>query len=401
MLTVLLLAVFLLLNKCACTVGGAPSSLGPGLASPGNLDTFFDKRRRGSLVGYDLKITVIEDEPFVIVRDNDGDLMTQSQWYGFIPDLIEAVSKLAGFTYTLYLPTGLGPGSCNQPQGRRDLRNLTGNYGCGQRDTVENRTHMFFSLFYLTPSRVNVTFATTPYLWNTGLSILTIQEKSSNALHYAFLFLAPFDYTLWLTLVAMIPFAATIFYLLDEGAASQDFEWCESDRGGAVSWKSFKHNFLTSVWLSWSSATGANAHAPESRQGKLFSMFWTFFTLVIVAAYTANLAAYLQLDQSSIKVSSWDDLRDKDVKVCTQENTAYSDWLTENEPDIEQYQMSGSAKDFVRALETGICDAYVLVRVKGDVLVGDSQFCKTSDANGNLLVVGEPLDHGNQNMGAM
>jgi hypothetical protein len=414
-----------------CQTNGARPSLGQGLSSPGNLDKFFEKRRRGALAGYDFKITgkearhagtlclllhsavatdsylplrtrcatVVEQSPFVTVRDSGGNLLSSDEWYGFIPSLIEAVADLAGFSYSLYLPTGRGPGACNQPEGRRSLANLTGNYGCGQWDTVENRTHMFFALYYANPSRANVTYITQPYLTNTGLSIITVQELAQSFVETAFLFMAPFSPALWTIFFLLIPSSAVIFWFLDEGSASEDFDWVGV--AGAMSFKSFKHNILKSWWLTWSSATGANAHSPSSSQGKLFSMFWTFFTLVIVAAYTANLASYMSTDHSTLRIESWDDLRDKNFKACTLDGTAYSAWLTKNEPNIEQYKMHGSTEDFLNALYHGKCSALIYPRVTAEAITGDAGYCKSEDGESRFLVVGEPLDYGNQNMAAM
>lgn len=331
------------------------------------------------------------------VRDSSGDIMTKSNWDGFIPKLIELVADRAGFTYSLYLPSGLGGGICSQPEGRQSLKNLTSSYGCGQRDTFENRTQMFFSLYYVTADRLNKTYATQPFLTNQGLSIISISQSSTDFSDYAFLFLQPFSWHLWGIIVLFIPFSAMVFFFLEEGSASDDFEWVGAS--GAMSVTSFKHNFLRSFWLAWSSTTGANSHTPSSRQGKIYSMFWTFFTLVIVASYTANLASFLTSSDNSFRIESWDDLRDTDVKACTKENTAYSAWLTENEPKIQQYKMAGSTNDFLSALYRGKCAAYVLPRATAQYITGSSTYCK--DADSHFLEVGSPLDYGNQNMAAM
>ena len=294
----------LLLQPCAIffavyCIDHTAASLRPGQASPLRFErraTFFEKRRRGALSGYHFKITVVEDPTFMKVRNVDGSVAKKEDWGGFIPFLIEEIAERAGFTYDTRLPSGLGPGDCNQPEGRRGLRNLTSNYKCGQIDTIENRTDMFFSLFYATPSRANVTFTTHPFITGSGLSIITIRKEEEDFWRQSLTVGAPFSTGLWITVALSMFVSAIIFWFLEDGGASDDFQTTESFvhgsfvKNGYISFRTLSQNMLHSFWLTVSNATGLYAHTLLTAQGRVFSIFWQIFILVMLASYTANLA---------------------------------------------------------------------------------------------------------------
>ncbi len=52
---------------------------------------------------------------------------------------------------------------------------------------------------------------------------------------------------------------------------------------------------------------------PRTISGRVLAMFWYFFTLIMVATYTANLAAFLTITRLDTPIQSLEDLVDQ---VC-------------------------------------------------------------------------------------
>ena len=62
---------------------------------------------------------------------------------------------------------------------------------------------------------------------------------------------------------------------------------------------------------------------PRAASTRIASASWWFFTLILVASYTANLAAFLTIDRMIYPISSADDLiKDKNFQFGTRANGA-------------------------------------------------------------------------------
>jgi hypothetical protein len=104
----------------------------------------------------------------------DGELLPVSEWTGFQRDVIEEVSRRAGFTYTLHSPSGDGP-SCarNEDDSKKEPKDYAGAYKCGEEDVYNlTRTHAYWAQYYITPSRLRKSIFTVPVLSDVGLTLL-------------------------------------------------------------------------------------------------------------------------------------------------------------------------------------------------------------------------------------
>ncbi len=54
---------------------------------------------------------------------------------------------------------------------------------------------------------------------------------------------------------------------------------------------------------------------PKSASTRIASASWWFFTLILVASYTANLAAFLTIDRMALPISSAEDLVKEKSKI--------------------------------------------------------------------------------------
>ncbi|KAH8047476.1 ionotropic glutamate receptor [Aureococcus anophagefferens] len=125
---------------------------------------------------------------------------------------------------------------------------------------------------------------------------------------------------------------------------------------------------LQGVYQSMSNMTGAGGFEPRTSKGKVFALFFSFFTLLVVSAYTANLTTFLTVEfiaaQPIERISSFSELG---LSPCYYGES--TEWFLEQEhpnirgvslrdldgydPSLERYAQ------LFRALREGQCSGIV------------------------------------------
>ena len=97
----------------------------PHVHSPG--DAF-----SGDLAGVHLHITTVHSIGAIDMGIDGGNILLPSaQWTGFMIDVVNWVAAQAGFTYTLSLPSGLGPSCSRDADGNiQSVDTYAGQYKC-------------------------------------------------------------------------------------------------------------------------------------------------------------------------------------------------------------------------------------------------------------------------------
>merc|ERR1711981_673475 len=99
-----------------------------------------------------------------------------------------------------------------------------------------------------------------------------------------FTFLQPFTNGLWLAIVALSLVSGIVLYAVEYNSTrSQDY-------AEATHWS---QGVAVSVYLAFALFTGTGGHAPATRGGRCLGVAMGFVFVVVLAAYTANLAAFL------------------------------------------------------------------------------------------------------------
>ena len=112
-----------------------------------------------------------------------------------------------------------------------------------------------------------------------------------------FLFLQPFSLCTWLSLI----FIYFIFSFALTVISSISKRWCDNDE--------VEYSFCQSAWYFWASFIQLDAgQQPHSSAGKLLASAWSFSTLIVVATYTANLAALFGNQLTKRPLSSVDEI---------------------------------------------------------------------------------------------
>lgn len=124
----------------------------------------------------------------------------------------------------------------------------------------------------------------------------------------------PFQSTLWLLVGLSVHVVAVMLYLLDRFSPFGRFKVnSEEEEEDALTLSS-------AMWFSWGVLlnSGIGEGAPRSFSARILGMVWAGFAMIIVASYTANLAAFLVLDRPEERITGINDprVRPLDCRLC-------------------------------------------------------------------------------------
>jgi ionotropic glutamate receptor NMDA 1 len=99
---------------------------------------------------------------------------------------------------------------------------------------------------------------------------------------------------------------ALVLYLLDRFSPFGRFKLAKSDDT-----EEDALNLSSAMWFAWGVLlnSGIGEGTPRSFSARVLGMVWAGFAMIIVASYTANLAAFLVLDRPEASISGIDDAR--------------------------------------------------------------------------------------------
>jgi len=141
--------------------------------------------------------------------------------------------------------------------------------------------------------------------------------------HVLFAFMKPLTGWVWLLIALVSIFSAIIYKQLERCGEIQEV--------GPNSC----HQHAQSLFLALGSFTGGGGFTPTTPSGKLFQLSWTFATMLLVSAYTANLASLLVTrPTTSVVMSSLDEAVRKNLEVCNKAPSFISRSLSRRYPDV-------------------------------------------------------------------
>ena len=128
------------------------------------------------------------------------------------------------------------------------------------------------------------------------------RQKNSNLAS----FLQPFKNALWILVALSVHVVALVLYLLDRFSPFGRYKLAKSDDT-----EEDALNLSGAVWFAWGVLlnSGIGEGTPRSFSARVLGMVWAGFAMIIVASYTANLAAFLVLDRPEASISGIDDAR--------------------------------------------------------------------------------------------
>ncbi|XP_017302157.1 glutamate [NMDA] receptor subunit 1 [Diaphorina citri] len=275
----------------------------------------------GFMIPTHLKVLTIDEKPFVYVRalNSEGETCNQDEipcphfnasesinggkmqcCKGFCMDLLRELSRTINFTYSLALsPDGqFGSYIIKNTTGGGGKKEWTGLIG----ELVNERADMIVAPLTINPERAEFIEFSKPFKYQ-GITILEKKPSRSSTLVS---FLQPFSNTLWILVMVSVHVVALVLYLLDRFSPFGRFRLSNSDNT-----EEDALNLSSAIWFAWGVLlnSGIGEGTPRSFSARVLGMVWAGFAMIIVASYTANLAAFLVLERPKTKLTGINDAR--------------------------------------------------------------------------------------------
>ncbi|KAL8590665.1 Glutamate receptor ionotropic, kainate 1 [Nucella lapillus] len=216
------------------------------------------------------------------------------QFEGFIIDLLNELATMVGFRYRIYLV----------PDGNYGNADDDGEWNGMVKELIDLRADLAVAPLTINYVREQVIDFTKPFL-NLGISILFKMPRREKP--GLFSFLSPLAVEIWLYVIgAYLLVSFTIFVL----ARFSPYEWynahpCNPDTDEVENTFGLANSFWFTVGTLMQQGSDVNPRAVSTR---LVGGIWWFFTLIIISSYTANLAAFLTIEQMVSPIDTAEDL---------------------------------------------------------------------------------------------
>ncbi|CAJ1959955.1 unnamed protein product [Cylindrotheca closterium] len=337
--------------------------VGPGVGSVDVTD-FCDVVRDTSrdlndaLRGRNLSIAVQYGAGFDFFQYDPDEELSFSNPGGMVASILDELAKRAGFSWR----------NSFVAYTTNTTDTLFGT-GRGKWDNMLNWTTSNFDLsvdkWFLTTARLEseIVFL---HSWFDATLILVDQGDVTD--FNLFGFAAPFDRYVWLCIVATIVFSAGFMMFIDH------MERGRNDR----SWNTWigDHLYLSNMAFS----QNFTYDTPRSGAGRIFLSTFSFWSMLIGATYTANLASLLVENALASSVDSVKAAMDADLSICIHDGSASQTIMTVMYPSIAIYDKvikTSTPLEMYEKLATQQCDILVGTRQEFQILsVQEKYGCK-------------------------
>ncbi|XP_074647409.1 glutamate receptor ionotropic, NMDA 1-like isoform X3 [Tubulanus polymorphus] len=280
---------------------------------PGNQTT----KPEGYRMSMHLRVVTIHSIPFVFARkvESEEDCDVDDEIYcpwpnstepdnetpycckGYCMSMLKEIAASENFTYDVHLVA-------DGQYGSYEVRNgSSGKQWNGMiAEILNNQADLIIAPLTIDPDRALVVEFTKPFKYQ-GLTILVKKQEKNSSLGS---FLQPFQDTLWILVGLSVHVVALVLYLLDRFSPFGRFKLAKNSDT-----EEDALNLSSAMWFAWGVLlnSGIGEGTPRSFSARVLGMVWAGFAMIIVASYTANLAAFLVLDRPEASITGIDDAR--------------------------------------------------------------------------------------------
>ncbi|CAH0553020.1 unnamed protein product [Brassicogethes aeneus] len=317
--------------------------------------------------------------PYAMLKETTTQLIGNDRFEGFGIDVIDKLSKLLGFNYTIII----------QPDGQYGNFNRTSNEWNGMiKEIIEDRADFGIVDLTITSERENGVDFTMPFM-NLGICIL--YRKPEPVPPSLFMFASPFSLSVWLMLgVAYFLVSFAIFVI---GRLSPS-EWvnpypCVEEPEFLINQFSIRN----CLWFTVGALMQQGSELePKSISTRTASGVWWFFTLIMVSSYTANLAAFLTVETLVTSFKNIEELsRQTEIKYGAKRDGATANFFRDS--NISTYQkiwrhMALHPEDMVNSNDEGVAkvekENYAYLMESTSIEYETERHCSLAQV-GNLL----------------
>ncbi|XP_026846841.1 glutamate receptor ionotropic, kainate 2 isoform X3 [Drosophila persimilis] len=251
---------------------------------------FFDS---GSMNVTLVVITILET-PYVMMHYGKN-FTGNERFYGFCVDILETISHEVGFDYILDLVP-------DRKYGAKDPE--TGEWNGMVAQLMKYKADLAVGSMTITYARESVIDFTKPFM-NLGISILfKVPESEPTRL---FSFMNPLAIEIWIYVLIAYFLVSISIYIVGK---LSPIEWhcihpCDLDNITIGNQFTMSDSFWFTIGTLMQQSSDIYPRATSTR---IISSIWGFFSLIIVASYTANLAAFLTTERMINPIENADDL---------------------------------------------------------------------------------------------
>ncbi|XP_034234148.1 ionotropic receptor 25a isoform X2 [Thrips palmi] len=236
------------------------------------------------------RIVTVLQKPFVMeTRDKSGAV----KYEGYCIDLLDEIRKIIVFEYEIYVA----------PDNKFGNMDEKGQWDGMIKELMEKRADIGLGSLAVMAERENVIDFTVPYYDLVGISILMKKPETPTSL---FKFLTVLEREVWLCILAAYFFTSFLMWVFDRWSPysyQNNREKYKDDE------EKREFNLKECLWFCMTSLTPqGGGEAPKNLSGRLVAATWWLFGFIIIASYTANLAAFLTVSRLDTPVESLDDL---------------------------------------------------------------------------------------------
>jgi len=207
---------------------------------------------------------------------------TTGKYEGYCVDLIEELKALMGFDYELYEAPDRKFGSMSE----------AGEWDGMVAELVNKKADIALGSLSVMSERESVIDFTVPYYDLVGITIMMKKPKVPTSL---FKFLSVLEESVWGCILAAYFVTSVLLWVFDRWSPysyQNNMEKYEDDEEKRY------FNFKEGLWFCMTSPTPqGGGEAPKNLSGRLVAATWWLFGFIIIASYTANLAAFLTVSR--------------------------------------------------------------------------------------------------------
>ncbi|KAA0197271.1 Ionotropic receptor 25a [Hyalella azteca] len=236
------------------------------------------------------RVTTVEQPPFIMKRINSNGKV---EFYGYCIDLIDEIRKIVNFEYEI----------SEAPDGLFGTMNDKEEWNGMIKELIDKRAEIALAPLSVMAERENVVDFTVPYYDLVGITILMLKPKTPTSL---FRFLTVLEPEVWGCILVAYAFTSVLLYIFDRFSPysyqNNREKYIDDDEKREFSFKEC-------LWFCMCSLTPqGGGEAPKNLSGRLVAATWWLFGFIIIASYTANLAAFLTVSRLDTPIESLDDL---------------------------------------------------------------------------------------------
>ncbi|PAA49818.1 hypothetical protein BOX15_Mlig005617g1, partial [Macrostomum lignano] len=247
-----------------------------------------------------IRVVTIETPPFVnlvVPKPGEPEPTGNDRFEGFCIEMFDMIAEQLGIKYSIHIVHDKKFGA----KVSEDPVKWNGMIG----ELLSNQADIAVASLTISPERAEFVHFTEPFL-TFGISIMIKKPKKEKP--GTFSFLRPLSQEVWIYIVAGCVGVSLGLYLC---ARISPLEWqVELDEESPPTQKvSRNFSLLNSMWFSFAAFVNQGVDlSPKSSGARMVASVWWFFTLIMIAYYTATLAAFLTVELLKTPISNWEEL---------------------------------------------------------------------------------------------